>query len=98
MDPDEEVESALLKFLGTRHSGAAGALACGLLGWDVGWGCASFVRDCCLLLESCRVIAVDMPFALAVQRFNCNVDYSGLVHAVTADGWFKENKVPAHAS
>ena len=25
--------------------------------------------------------------------FNCNVNYSGLVHAVTAEGWFKENKV-----
>ena len=33
-----------------------------------------------------------MVFALAVKRFNSNIDYSGLVHAVTADGWFKENK------
>lgn len=28
----------------------------------------------------------------AVRMFNCNINYSGLVHAVTADGWFKENK------
>lgn len=34
-----------------------------------------------------------MPFQLAVRRFNANVAYSGLVHAVSADGWFKENKV-----
>ncbi len=27
-----------------------------------------------------------------MARFNANVDYSGLVHAVTEDGWFKENK------
>ena len=25
--------------------------------------------------------------------FNTNVNYGGLVHAVSAEGWFKENKV-----
>ncbi|XP_067952104.1 dnaJ homolog subfamily C member 13-like [Watersipora subatra] len=34
----------------------------------------------------------NMDFATAVVRFNCNVSYSGLVHAVTADGFFSENK------
>eukprot|EP00055_Hartaetosiga_balthica_P006980 m.23293 g.23293 ORF g.23293 m.23293 type:complete len:2228 (-) comp5537_c0_seq1:183-6866(-) len=33
-----------------------------------------------------------ISFQLAVRRFNANVNYSGLVHAVTEDGWFKENK------
>lgn len=28
----------------------------------------------------------------AVQRFNCNISYSGLIHAVTQDGLFAENK------
>jgi DnaJ family protein C protein 13 len=35
---------------------------------------------------------VGMAFPLAVQRFNSNVHYAGLVHAVSEDGWFKENK------
>ena len=35
----------------------------------------------------------DISFEDAVRMFNCNVNYGGLVHAVTADGWFKENKV-----
>lgn len=34
-----------------------------------------------------------MSWQLAVARFNSNINYSGLVHAVTEDGWFKENKV-----
>jgi DnaJ family protein C protein 13 len=33
-----------------------------------------------------------ISYHTAVARFNANVDYSGLVHAVTEDGWFKENK------
>ncbi len=33
-----------------------------------------------------------ISFEDAVRMFICNVNYSGLVHAVTADGWFKENK------
>ncbi|CAH1789259.1 unnamed protein product [Owenia fusiformis] len=35
---------------------------------------------------------VGMTFAEAVSRFNSNVSYSGLLHAVTADGLFAENK------
>ncbi|XP_076044368.1 receptor mediated endocytosis 8 isoform X2 [Oratosquilla oratoria] len=31
-------------------------------------------------------------FAEAVERFNANVSYSGLLHAVTAEGLFAENK------
>ena len=34
-----------------------------------------------------------ISFEDAVRMFNCNVNYGGLVHAVTAEGWFKENKV-----
>lgn len=33
-----------------------------------------------------------VPFNEAVERFNSNVGYSGLNHAVTADGIFAENK------
>ncbi|KAK2150998.1 hypothetical protein LSH36_380g05005 [Paralvinella palmiformis] len=33
-----------------------------------------------------------MTFAEAVSRFNSNISYSGLLHAVTADGLFAENK------
>lgn len=32
------------------------------------------------------------PFSLAVSMFNANVSYSGLLHAVTQDGFFVENK------
>ncbi|EDQ93103.1 uncharacterized protein MONBRDRAFT_17362 [Monosiga brevicollis MX1] len=35
---------------------------------------------------------VGMSFQLAVRRFNSNINYSGLRHAVTEEGWFKENK------
>jgi len=34
-----------------------------------------------------------MSFEDAVRVFNCNINYSGVIHAVTADGWFKQNKV-----
>ena len=34
-----------------------------------------------------------VSFEDAVRMFNCNINYSGLNHAVTAEGWFKENKV-----
>ncbi|XP_064647249.1 dnaJ homolog subfamily C member 13-like isoform X1 [Lineus longissimus] len=33
-----------------------------------------------------------MNFAGAVERFNANISYSGLLHAVTQDGLFAENK------
>ena len=29
-----------------------------------------------------------MSFQLAVRRFNSNINYSGLRHAVTEEGWF----------
>lgn len=35
---------------------------------------------------------VGMTFANAVERFNANISYSGLLHAVTADSLFAENK------
>eukprot|EP00051_Salpingoeca_urceolata_P002050 m.46532 g.46532 ORF g.46532 m.46532 type:complete len:2282 (+) comp11866_c0_seq1:73-6918(+) len=54
VSPDEEVESALLKFI----SGPAQGL----------------------------------PFEQALHRFNSNINYAGLVHSVTEEGWFKENK------
>ena len=44
------------------------------------------------LLKFLATPNVGMSFQLAVRRFNCNVNYSGLVHAVTEEGWFKENK------
>ena len=31
------------------------------------------------------MIAANMTFSETVLRFNCNVSYSGLLHAVTAD-------------
>ncbi|KAK3742179.1 hypothetical protein QZH41_012074 [Actinostola sp. cb2023] len=31
-------------------------------------------------------------FAEAVDRFNCNIHYNGLLHAVSQDGFFAENK------
>mmetsp|Transcript_15543 Transcript_15543/g.46103 ORF Transcript_15543/g.46103 Transcript_15543/m.46103 type:complete len:2307 (-) Transcript_15543:50-6970(-) len=52
--PDEEIESTLLKFLGTPTA--------------------------------------EVPYSLAVLRFNMNIEYSGLLHAVSEEGWFKENK------
>lgn len=33
-----------------------------------------------------------ISYTVAVARFNSNIDYAGLVHAVSEDGWFKENK------
>ena len=83
MQPDEEVESALLKFLGSRNSGNCDFIR----SKDAQVQCACKKR----IFPTLTLLG--MPFALAVQRFNCNVDYSGLVHAVTSDGWFKENKV-----
>jgi DnaJ family protein C protein 13 len=52
--PDEEIESSLLKFLGSPTP--------------------------------------EVPYSLAVLRFNMNIEYSGLLHAVSEEGWFKENK------
>ncbi|XP_074640124.1 dnaJ homolog subfamily C member 13-like isoform X2 [Tubulanus polymorphus] len=34
----------------------------------------------------------NMTFNEVVHRFNCNIPYSGLLHAVTQDGFFSENK------
>ena len=34
----------------------------------------------------------EVPFSLAVLRFNMNIEFSGLLHAVSEEGWFKENK------
>ena len=31
-------------------------------------------------------------FSTAVLRFNSNINFSGLVHAVSEEGWFRENK------
>lgn len=40
-----------------------------------------------------RFLAVPpATFAEAVERFNCNIPYNGLLHAVTQDGLFAENK------
>lgn len=39
-----------------------------------------------------NVQPVGWTFAIAVSRFNANVAYSGLLHAVTQDGLFAENK------
>jgi len=36
-------------------------------------------------LKFLQNVPVGMNFAEAVSRFNCNVSYSGLLHAVTAD-------------
>eukprot|EP00039_Didymoeca_costata_P023981 m.8876 g.8876 ORF g.8876 m.8876 type:complete len:2271 (-) comp3968_c0_seq1:482-7294(-) len=33
-----------------------------------------------------------VSFGTAVLRFNSNINFSGLVHAVSEEGWFKENK------
>lgn len=43
-------------------------------------------------LRFIQATPANMTFAEAVTRFNCNVSYSGLLHAVTADGLFVENK------
>lgn len=37
-------------------------------------------------------VAAGMAFPQAVASFNANIRYEGLVHAVTEEGWFKENK------
>eukprot|EP00040_Diaphanoeca_grandis_P032411 m.196277 g.196277 ORF g.196277 m.196277 type:complete len:2301 (-) comp32615_c0_seq1:478-7380(-) len=34
----------------------------------------------------------EVPFSLAVLRFNMNIEFSGLQHAVSEEGFFKENK------
>jgi DnaJ family protein C protein 13 len=52
--PDEEIESSLLKFLGSPTP--------------------------------------EVPYSLAVLRFNMNIEYSGLRNAVSEEGYFKENK------
>lgn len=48
-------------------------------------------------VESMHLKFIQQPppgwtFAEAVERFNVNVSYSGLLHAVTAEGLFAENK------
>ena len=37
------------------------------------------------MVSICVMLAVGMTFAEAVSRFNSNIAYSGLLHAVTAD-------------
>ena len=37
------------------------------------------------VVSMCVMLAVGMTFAEAVSRFNSNIAYSGLLHAVTAD-------------
>ncbi|KAF2354993.1 hypothetical protein FHG87_014250 [Trinorchestia longiramus] len=48
------------------------------------------VESMCLRFLQQPVIGC--PFAEAVERFNANVPYSGLLHSVSADGLFAENK------
>lgn len=48
-------------------------------------------------VESCHLKVLDklppkMSFAEAIERFNANTPYSGLLHSVTQDGLFSENK------
>lgn len=48
-------------------------------------------------VESCHLKLLDkispkMSFAEAIDRFNANTPYSGLLHSVTQDGLFAENK------
>ena len=45
----------------------------------------------------CAYGPIGVSFEDAVRMFNCNINYSGLNHAVTAEGWFKENKVRRYA-
>ena len=52
---------------------------------------------CCVQVESMCLRVLQQPpigcsFADAVERFNANVPYSGLLHSVSADGLFAENK------
>ena len=48
----------------------------------------------CLLLSGVTFVSLlsGVTFAEAVNRFNSNVGYSGLNHAVSAEGLFAENK------
>ncbi|XP_047738471.1 dnaJ homolog subfamily C member 13-like, partial [Hyalella azteca] len=48
------------------------------------------VESMCLRLLQQPVIGC--PFSEAVERFNANVPYSGLLHSVSVDGFFAENK------
>ncbi|GFR63076.1 DnaJ-like protein subfamily C member 13 [Elysia marginata] len=43
-------------------------------------------------LKSLHAVPAGMTFNEAVSRFNANISYSGLLHAVTAEGLFAQNK------
>lgn len=43
-------------------------------------------------LKSLHAVPAGMTFNDAVSRFNANISYNGLLHAVTADGLFAQNK------
>lgn len=60
-------------------------------------GCFPFLTWCGRPIYSLHrnpsFVLAGMSFEDAVRMFNCNINYSGIIHAVTADGWFKQNKV-----